>query len=389
MKNRPHVALVIATSDMYGRQLLRGIARYIRTHDSWSIFLNERELWAPVPDWLWEWEDGDGVICRATTPEYAAIARSRSLPVVDLGDRYGYQGIPRISSDMHAIGRMAAQHLMERGFKHIAFCGFSDQDWSGKRLRGVEEAAADKLCGVYDSPWEGLRQRSWEDERGSLCEWLQTLPRPVGIVTCNDARGQHLLDACRESNIAVPEEIAIVGVDNAETFCELCNPPLSSVVPNAELVGYEAAALLERLMNGEKAPEENRLVPPLKVITRQSSDTLSIEDHDIAIAVRYIRENACKGISVNDVLAKTSFSRSALERGFRHFLGHSPHDEIQRVRLNRVKQLIVETDWSLERIAGIAGFEHPEYMMVQFKKVTGKTPTQWRQAAQTAPLEIL
>ena len=323
--------------------------------------------------------DCDGVICRSTTPELAEKLRDNHLPVVDLNDRYGYLGLPRISSDMGAIGRMATEHLLERGFRNIAFCGFSGELWSNDRLAGVIEAVggADHLCGTFHSPIDDIRQSNWQVARTKMCEWIETLPRPLGIIAANDVHGYHVLDSCRVLNLAVPEEVAVVGVDNAEIFCELCTPPLSSILPNAKRIGYEAAQLLEHLMAGGTAPNENHLLPPLEVITRQSSDVLAIGDPTIAQALRFIREQSCQGITINDVLAHTPLSRSSLERGFRHFLGHSPQEEIRRVRLKRVKQLLIQTDWSLVRIAQATSY-NPDYMLVHFKRAFGRTPSEWR-----------
>ncbi|RYX80600.1 DNA-binding transcriptional regulator [bacterium] len=379
MRTRPNVALIIETAAVYGRQALRGIAHYQRTHGGWSVFLDERELRAPPPEWLLD-SDCDGVICRSTTPELAKKLIASRIPVVDLNDRYGYLGIPRIGSDMIAIGHMATEHLLERGFRNIAFCGFSGEVWSDERLFGVTEAVGgpNGLCGVYHSPSEGIRQNNWQSSRAKLCDWLQSLPRPVGIVTSNDVRGYHVLDACRVLNIAVPEEVAVVGVDNAETFCELCVPPLSSVLPNAERIGYEAAQLLDHLMLGGTPQHQERILAPKEVITRQSSDVLAVEDPAIAQALNFIREHSYQGISINDVLAHIPMSRSTLERGFRNFLGHSPQEEIRRVRLKRIKQLLLETDWPLAQIAAATGCD-PDYMMVQFKRAFGQTPSQWRQ----------
>ena len=193
------------------------------------------------------------MICRSTTPELAEALRERRMAVVDLNDRYEGLGFPHIGSDMAAIGRMAAEHLLERGFRHLAYCGFSDERWSDERLAGVTAALHSRgaLCGAYRSPWQGLREKPWQTERDHIAHWLRDLPRPLGIVACNDVRGHHVLDACRTLGLAVPEEVAVVGVDNAETFCDLCDPPLSSVLPNAERIGFEAAALLDRLMRGE------------------------------------------------------------------------------------------------------------------------------------------
>jgi LacI family transcriptional regulator len=377
---RPNVALIVETSVVYGRQILHGVARYLRAYGTWSIFLDERELLAAPPEWLLEW-DGDGVICRSTTPSFAQALRERRLAVVDLNDRYGELGFPHISSDMRAIGRMAAEHLLERGFRHLAYCGFSNEPWSAERLAGVEAAlyGRGKLCGSFSSPWSGLREHRWQDERDRIAGWLSHLPRPLGLVACNDVRGQHILDACRVLGLAVPEEVAVVGVDNSETFCELCDPPLSSVLPNAERIGFEAAALLSRLMAGDPPPEHALKIPPKEVIVRQSSDVLAVEDPVTAAALRYIREHAHEGIDISDVVLHAAVSRSTLERRFRQFLGHSPQAELRHVRLKRVKQLLLDTDWPLERIAEAAGFTHPEYMMVQFKRVVGQTPSRWRQ----------
>lgn len=380
MKTRPNVALIVETSVAYGRQILGGVARYLRAHGSWSIFLDERELSAAPPEWLLNW-DGDGIICRSTTPEVAQALQERQLAVVDLNDRFRDLGFPHIGSDMPAIGRAAAEHLLERGFRHIAYCGFTNEPWSLDRLQGVKEAVAGngKVCGVFNSSWSGLRKHRWQDERDAISAWLKALPRPLGVVACNDVRGQHVLDACRMLNIAVPEEVAVVGVDNSETFCELCDPPLSSVLPNAERIGFEAAALLSQLMDGKPPPKDKLRIAPNSVIARQSSDVLAIDDPAVALALRYIREHIREGISVSDITAQTLVSRSTLERKFRHFLGHSPQEEIRRTRLKRVKQLMLDTDWPLDHIAEVAGFEHPEYMMVQFKRSFGQTPTQWRQ----------
>ena len=381
MKSRLNVALIVETSVVYGRQILQGIARYMRAHDPWSVFLDERELGAPPPNWLLHWK-GDGVICRSTTPALAAQLRAQSFPIVDLNDRFGAIGLPRISSDMVAIGRMAALHLLERGFENLAFCGFRDEAWSQQRLQGVEAAlhARGKLCSVYESAWEDLRRQSWEQERDRIGLWLRDLPRPLGIVACNDARGHHVLEACRVLEIAVPESVAVVGVDNAQTFCDICTPPLSSVMPDAQRIGYQAASLLDQLMAGNAATASVDLqLPPLRVIARQSSDALAVEDEATALALHFIRDHACNGISIDDVLAYTPLSRSSLERNFRRYIGRSPQSEIREVRLKRVKQLLIETEHSLARIAELSGFKHPEYMMAQFKRVTGQTPSQWRQ----------
>jgi LacI family transcriptional regulator len=383
MARRPHVALMVETTLIYGRHLLRGIIRYLRSHQPWSVFFELRELGASPPDWLKNWR-GDGIISRPTNPALAELLRKKKIPVVNLNDVYSDLGLPLIESDHEAIGRLAAEHLLERGFRQFAFCGFSGHAWSGKRREAFRTAVGKAACSctIYESPWGGPKAHPWEEEQQAIGDWLQSLPRPVGVLASNDMRGQHVLDACQRVHLGVPEEVAVVGVDDDALLCELCDPPLSSVVPNAERVGYEAAALLDQLMAGAKPPRQALLIEPLGVTARQSTDVLAIDDAHVASAVRYIREQACHGATVNDVLEQVPLSRTILERRFRKYLGRSPQAEIRAVQLKRVKQLLGETDLRLEQIAELAGYEHPEYLSVVFKRETGLTPGKYRRQAQ-------
>jgi LacI family transcriptional regulator len=333
---------------------------------------------------LKDWH-GDGMIFRLLTPRFVKRLRRRGIPVVNLNDKWGHGfDLPWIRSDDQAIGRLAAEHLFERGFRHFAFCGFTSHDWSRKRREGFVaalEQGGGTFHDAYESPWESAHSLAVEREQDKIGRWLQALPRPVGVLACNDLRGQHVLDACRQVNLAVPEEAAVVGVDNDALLCGLCHPPLSSVIPNAEQIGVQAAVLLDRLMAGDNAAQQGVLIAPLRVVTRQSTDVLAIDNPRIAAAERCIRERACRGITVSDVLAQVSVSRIQLERQFRRYLGHSPQAEIRAVQVKRVKQLLAETELTLERIAELAGYRHSEYMSVVFKRLTGQTPAQYRRQA--------
>jgi LacI family transcriptional regulator len=218
-------------------------------------------------------------------PSLARVMAKRRIPLIDLNDWYRGLGFPQIVSDMEAIGALGAEHLIERGFRNLAFCGFSGELWCNERQAGFARVAREhggNLCGTYATPWADLRAHPWQVERDWIARWLRTLPRPLGVMACNDVRGQHVLDACAQIKASVPDEIAVVGVDNSEPFCELCSPPLSSVVPNAERIGYEAAALLDGWLRGEKVEPITRKILPLNVVARQSTDTLAIEDLPIA-----------------------------------------------------------------------------------------------------------
>lgn len=385
MAERPKVALLIEMSGIYGRQILDGIARYVRSHRPWSVFLEQRELRAPPPPWLLraQW---DGILCRSTDRRLARTLLKRKIPTIDLNDIYGDLGLLRIWSDHREIGRIGAEHLLERGFQHFAFCGFAKETWSDLRCEGFVKTirAARHSCELYRSPCSGSHAPEWTADQENIGRWISGLPKPVGLMACNDVRGQQVLNACRSVGVAVPEEVAVVGVDNEKVLCELCEPPLSSVAPNPERIGYEAAELLDRLMAGDALPMDERLIAPIGVVVRQSTDVLGIADPEIAAAVQYIREHACSGVTMRDVVGHLAVSRSLLERRFRKFVGRSPQEEIRLVRLKRAKQLLTETDLTLDAIAKLAGYIHPEYMSVVFKRMTGQTPGEFRRQVQRA-----
>jgi len=383
-ESRKRIMLIVETSLSYGRDVLKGINSYVVTHEPWSFYLEQRELIVEHPAWLESW-DGDGVISRSTTPAMAEIINQKKIPLVDMTDVLGKTCFPFVSINEEMIGTLAANHLLERGFRNFGFCGFAGHLWSQKRFKGFERTINDAgfESHFYQSAWSLSNTGSWETQQEKVGEWLNQIPRPSGIMACNDMRGQHVLDACRRQKISVPEEIAVIGVDNDELLCDLCDPPLSSVILNSERVGYEASRILDKLMKGEFQEAKEVNFPPVGIETRLSTDVLAIEDPLIASAVQFIRNNACEGITVSDVLKKYPVSRSILERRFRQFLKRSPQAEIRNVQLRRVKQLLAETDLSLEKISTLAGYEHSEYMSVVFKRELKMTPGQFRKQSRS------
>ena len=378
MERRPHVALIVETSTAYGRRVLHGITHYVRSHQPWSVFLEQRALTTKPPEWIEGWR-GDGVISRATNAVLAEALVRSNVPVVDLTDRYDDKGFPLILSDDSAIGRLAAEHLLERGFRLLAFCGFERESWSHRRYVAFEATArlGGATCTLYETPWYGADTADWEDEQAHLITWLRSLPTPVGVMACNDVRGQHVIDACGRIGLAVPEEVAVIGVDNDDLLCELCDPPLSSVIANPERIGYLAAELLDAIIQGAPRPVGShrvQLVAPLGIATRQSTDIAAIDDPEIALAVKIIRENACKGMAIHDLLARVPLSRSVLERQLRRYLGLSPQMLIRQIQIKRIQQLLVETDLTLDQIGPLTGFKHHEHMCVVFKREVGLTP---------------
>jgi LacI family transcriptional regulator len=385
----PHVALIVETSTAYGRAILSGISQYVREHGPWTVYIEQRSLQDPAPPWLERW-DGDGIIARASTPRSARKLAKTGVPTIDLNDQVRGLGLPQIHSDHAAIARLAADHLIDRGFRHFAYFGFPVFEWSVRR----QESFTTHVIAAGHQIHEGLparrvnwshQQASWEDEIEGVAQWVKKLPKPLGIMAGNDIRGIQMLDACRRAGVAVPEEVAVVGVDNEELVCLLAYPPLSSVIPDAYRVGYESAALLDQMMKGHRVTEMLRSIPPVSVATRQSSDVTAIANPCLASAMQFIRESACQGIGVDDVLTHLSVSRSALQRMFRNELGQTILDAITAIRMQRVKQLLAETDLSLNDIADRAGFSYVEYLSTSFRRHTGQSPSSYRRQFRRRP----
>ena len=290
-----------------------------------------------------------------------------------------------LHADNRPIATLAAEHLRERGFRHFAYVGVKGRRWSEERqtwfVRSVEAAGFTAAVHEVDSP--GKTAHSGKRQEEALANWLAKLPRPLGVMACYDVCGLRVLAACRQIDASVPEQVAVIGVDDDALLCELADPPLTSVAHDLERIGYEGAALLDQRMAGT-APADSgiRLINPTGVVARQSTDILAIDDRQVAEAIRFIREHACDGINVDDVLRRIPLTRVTLKRRFERFLGRSPKAEIVRLRLERVKKLLAETDFTLATIADLAGFLHPEYMNVVFKQKTGKTPKRYRLAVQ-------
>jgi LacI family transcriptional regulator len=378
----PRVALVIETSTSFGRKVLGGIAAYMRENGPWSVYFGERSAHDPVPHWLKTWK-GDGIISRVASPDIREVVSRSGIPAVDLNEQMGDLGVPLISNDNAAIAAGAATHLRQRGFTQFGYVGHAGMYWSDRRRDEFSRcvSAAGYTTRTYSGRVEdirSLRHGAWELELDAIAAWVASLPKPAGIMTCDDFRGLQLLAACRIAGIAVPEQVAVIGVGADEIACELADPPLSSVVLNASRMGYEAARVLDGMMRGNKAEGRTVLIPPLDIVARQSTDVMAIADPVVAKAMRFVRERVCDGINVEDVLAYMGMSRTALQDRFRKTLRRSIHDVIVEARLTRVKEFLAGTSLSLEEIAGRTGFAYPEYMSIILKQRTGWTPARYR-----------
>ncbi|MEZ0267867.1 MAG: substrate-binding domain-containing protein [Phycisphaerae bacterium] len=373
---RRRVALIVETSNEYARGLLHGIRAYIREHPHWDIDLDERRR-GEATGWLRDFH-GDGVIARIENPAIAAEVLAAKVPCVDVSAARQVPGIPWVETDDAEIARLAFDHLAERGIRSFAFCPAPEFNWSEWRQTRFETlcAAAGAKCAVYSPP--AGKVLSHDEQLESLAAWLKGLPKPLGVMAAYDITGRQLLAAAKLADLPVPDEVAVVGVDNDELLCDLSDPPLTSVAPDTDATGYLAAQLLDRMMGGHRVAATAHLVKPIGVIPRGSTDTLAVADERIAAAVRYIRAHACDGINVSDVLEHVDMSRRVFETLYRKTLGRMPHEEIVRTRIARVKDLLSQTDLPLHEVARRTGFKHVEYMSVVFKKKTGLPPSHYR-----------
>jgi len=381
MPKIPKVILLVDTARAYGRGLLRGIAKYSDVHGPWIFYWKApfyresggKEVTLSRLKTL----DADGIIMREQKKTKEILAMS--LPTIVSPYTEQFPGLPNIIPDDAAIGKMAAEHLLDRGFRNFAYCGF--QGMFALRNRGeifrerVAEAGFEThICKEPKSK----AKRLWENEQTIMADWLKSLPKPVGLMACNDDRAREVIEACKIAGLHVPEEVAILGVDNDDLVCNLSHPPLSSIALNFERAGYEAAELLDKLMTGEKMADERIVVRPTHIVTRQSTDILAIEDKEVAEAVRFIRQHCREPIQVSDVVDAVSVSRRSLYQQFRRVLGRSPNEEIRRARVEQIVRMLVETNLPVSKIALALGYSGVAHIARYFRQEKGMNLQSYR-----------
>jgi LacI family transcriptional regulator len=387
MKRR-RVALLIESSRKVGRDVLSGVASYANQFGPWMFCHYERGLEDPPPPWLGEWQP-EGIIARIENREVLRRVVRLGVPVVDViySRLPPVKGTFRVTEDQKAIATAAADHLLVQGFQHFAFCGYSGILWSDVRQRQFGAYLGGHGYGAieYQKPFsKRLAFETWAEldelrHSDALVDWVRGLPQPIGLMACNDVRARQVLSACDEAGIRVPDEIGVIGVDNDELVCTFCNPSLSSVDQDVRRVGYEAAAMLDRLMSGESCPQDVVLAPAVHVAQRGSTDAVVVADPELRELVRFIREHACEGLTLDDLVAHASLSRSTLQRWFARQLHRSPSDEIDRVKLARIKELLTTTELPLSEIARLSGYEHFETLHRFFKAKVKMTPSSYRE----------
>ena len=400
MKSLTHIVLMVDASRAYGRGICRGVATYAERREDWLILPHERPELNELPRWVTQ-SRVNGIIAYIPNRKLYRRITSLKVPAVDVHGRCRSPLIPVIESDAQVIVSLALQFFLKSGFNHLAYCGYPSVFFSDQREESFRSNVLkmNKKAHFY-AP--STRQQVGEDlyqfEKGNvqheadLSSWLRSLPKPVAILACNDIRGQQIINACRELEIKMPEEVAVLGVDNDEIICRLCRPTLSTIEPDVERIGYLAAELIAAQLEGTSV-DPSYQVPPRRVVERQSADMV-VADHPLVVtAARLIRDRPNCDASVEQICEQVGTSRSTLDTLFLTHLGRTIAGEITRLRVQRSQNLLLDSDLSLAQIAQQCGFSSATYFCRFFKQFSGQTPNAFRQstknADQTVPTKAL
>jgi LacI family transcriptional regulator len=378
----PHVLLLVDTAGAFGRGIVEGVGRYALENGPWSIQFEYRALDSSLPQWLKRWQ-GDGIISRTSNPEQVKLLLKLGKPFVELLGHL-VNGMPEVGSD-RGVASMAVQHFLDCGLRNFAFyphpATWSIQAHESLFCQALQEHGHE--CRLFRPSLKNKRDQAWHEHQRSLKKWLRQLPRPTGIYAPGDLHAARLVDACRELDIAVPEEIAILGLGNDPVICENIRPTLSSIDPDTHRIGFEAAKRLARKMAGI-IDNDAIMVPPSHVAIRQSTDLMAIDDPDMVQAVRFIREWACQKIDVSRIAEEVGLSRRVLERKFLQYLGRSPMAEIRRIRIELAKSLLARTNQTSVCIARKCCFASVPSFSKTFRREVGTTPQAYRRQRQNS-----
>ena len=374
------IAILIRTDYGFGREVIRGIMSFARTQPTWIIRRESPK--ASIVPWLLQWKP-HGLISHIEDTELLEALRPFQSLWIDLTTRYPGDEAPPIWQDDRKVGQIAAEYFFAKGYRHFAYVGFRVHKYSIERQMGME-AAAKKLggkCELFlreELPAAPTAKRDWTTDRSQLVAWLLSLPKPVGILACHDVAGAEIIEACQECGLSVPEQVAVMGVEDDDLLCFTTQPHLSSVRMPNESIGFHTAEHMHRVITGKK-PRRITL-PPIGVITRGSSDLVATEDRVVSAALKFIHAHLHEPIRVESVLENVTVSQSVLERRFREVLGRTPLAEIRRLRIERAKLLLADTNLPMSRIAEQCGFNSTVRFSMVFHELAGVTPTGYREA---------
>lgn len=388
LRHVPQVAILVGMTNAYGRGVLTGIGNFTKIYGPWNIQLDyEFSRWE-LPPWLKNWR-GDGIISRIASPAIRDFSRKTGIPVIDLNERTFELGLPYVFIDQAAVGRLAAEHLLQRGFTNFAYIGQRGFLWSDERCRSFHETVeglADTFHEFRGTPFSETaadaksvyRNSVWESETLRIRRWIESLPKPTGVMACNSFRGLQFLEICRTAGVAVPEAVAVVSGDDEPSVCELTSPSLTAIQLDGEAVGYRAAEMLDRMMRGQSQADPSVLIPPKMLVPRGSTLSHAIHDSTLGKALEYIRENAHFNISPEDVAQRAGVSLRKIQILFKQKFHRTLHEQIVSVKLDAVARLLRESDLPAEEIAHRCGYNYVQQMSNAFLAHFGMRPGVFR-----------
>jgi len=373
------IELFIYRAGTHCQNVIQGITHYARPEKNWIIGIQDPEI-NPIKKTLAS--RPSGIIAQVYYEKLYQLLEEGGLPYVDVTDTVQDDSIKRVCVDHVAIGKMAAEYFIENRYREFGFVGEQGQYFSMLRETGYAQTLREKgyNCYILRRNLLQIFQPSLviAETDNRLAKWLKSLPLPIGLFCSTDSRAVKVLEMCRKLGLKVPAEIAVLGVDNDALLCNLEYPPLSSIALPSHEIGYQAAKLLDAVMAGETVKRSRIFCPPQRVVVRQSSDIMALNDKLVAEALSFIRAHAGDSITVKDVCGHILVSRRLLEMRFKNELGWTPLEEIRRARIARAKQLLADTDSPMSEIAANSGFQSSARFCVVFRQYTGITPIAYR-----------
>jgi LacI family transcriptional regulator len=375
MARIPKIVLLVESSRASGRAILNGVANYARYHGPWSFYWEPGGLEKVGP--MLKTLDADGIILRDV--DKLRETRAFGIPAVVVGySRKEIPGLINVITDSPTIGRMAAEHLLRCGFKNFASCSYRRTPWAEQRAEAFAGHIRAAAFEVHEYLTPPPAQINWLKERRAMAKWLESLPKPVGVMACNDDIGVQILEACKLARIAVPDAVGVIGADNDEVVCGLADPAMSSVAVNFERAGYESAQALDHLMRKLRGTPPQIIVQATHIVARRSTDVVAVEDEAVARAMRFIRDHTRGPVAVAEVAKAAGLSRRVLERRFRREFNSSVQAEIRRVRTDQIARLLVETHMPVSDIAESLGFPDVQHFARYFRAGKKVSPLAFR-----------
>ncbi|MEX2513922.1 MAG: DNA-binding transcriptional regulator [Cyclobacteriaceae bacterium] len=377
------IILLLDFAEEYSKSLLKGISKYSAEHGPWTycrmpLYYRETIGIKGILEWAEDW-GAHGIIGQLYNEMDIQLLLDAKIPVVAQDFKERFKEIPNITGAYREAGQLGAAYFLKKGFKNFAFYGFNDIVWSRERAEGFEEKI--NSLGFKVNYFEHRKSRStdlWYYKSNSLSKWLHSLPKPIAMMTCDDNQGLHITEACKQNKIRIPEEVAVLGVDNDVMLCDLSDPPLSSIGLDIEKGGYDTARLMEHMIRNGADNFYDIIVKPTQIITRQSTDIYATNDDYIASTLKYIHKNIEKNLQVDEVVKQVPLSRRSLEKRFLHITGYPIYKYIFNLRIEKFTQRLLETDQTVFEIALDLGLNDSKNIARQFKQVKGCNPIEYR-----------